>query len=221
MAENEENNQYFKLKDLSKQLSQERQNKFKNIVTTLVEDEREAADEPKTVLPESVFVEFFLPYFIELARTQNDTQNDKKLAKNFNDNLLGKWIDMAKGPYNEVDVMDNAGNIIFTVPALFSKNVVMMENVKSFDFLNMTRTYNRKLSVNPTQATNYLYSSFSGVPKFLKNPNDDLSRQEKWANIFKRYMKKPEEKKDEIQNTAKAEKIKKRIREDLGIDLDD
>lgn len=205
----EDKESYDELKKMSEELQNTNDQRIDSLVSTICSLSDDLNNnKPKAAIPEVVFVQHFLPYFQDFARNK-ETQNDS---------LLCKWLELANGPYNEVDVVGANGETLFTVPSIYIKNVAAIDNVKKFDFTNTVTNYNRKLNNNPVDAENYINSQMGSVPKFIHDANGNKQEQQRWIEIFKRYNKpKNEEKKDSKSNN----KIKKRLREDFGIEVDE
>lgn len=62
----------------------------------------------RAVLPEHLFRQHFLPFF--LGNTNPDPKNE----------VVAAWIGIAGAPTAEVDIIDDARNVLFTTPAIFS-----------------------------------------------------------------------------------------------------
>lgn len=214
--EKENKESYSTLKSMSNALSEAGVEKFQGLVSDILEGIEEAK-EPNKSIPETVFKYYFLPLFQDIARDKTK-ENSKE-----NKNKLSAWIELANGPFNEVDVIDDVkGEVLFTVPSLFVKNAVVLEKVRDFNFSGMGNAYEAKASVNPFQAENYINSSLASVPKFIQDPKANTDDQERWTKIFKRYV--PAKKKEELITkpvNCNGQQVKKRIKEDLGVDLGD
>lgn len=208
---------YNTLKDMSKELANSKRDQINEMVNDLLERYNDVK-EPNVTIPETVFKHYFLPFFKDLATSK--TPEDSKQNKN----LMSAWINLANGPFNEVDVIDDIkGDTLFTVPSLFVKNSLVLENVKDFNFAEVGNVYEKKSAVNPFQAENYVNSALSSVPKFIKDPKTNITDEEKWIKIFKRYSD-IKSKNDNLINkpiNSNSNQVKKKIKEDLGVDLDD
>jgi len=126
----------------------------------------------KAVIPEDVFVEYFLDYFRDPAGQKNTT-------------LPSKWLELSGGPYNEVDVLDNKGNVAYTVPSLFIAPTVDAGLIARYDFSDIAANYNMQMKITSTSAQNYLTSALSGVPEAIMT--DARRHIAKLAAIFARY----------------------------------
>lgn len=209
---------YKTLKKMSEDLQNSEVKQVSNRINDILEGFDEEKEKPNKAIPELVFKHYFLPFFQDLARSKKPEDSKQ------NKNLMSAWIELADGPFNEVDVIDdNKGETLFTVPSLFVKNAVVLENVKNVPFNDIQQDYDRKNSINPVQANNYLNTRLSGMPKFIKNPEDNIADQERWTKIFKRYNNLNKKKEDLISKpiNCDSKKVKKKIEEDLGVSLDD
>lgn len=72
-----------------------------------INDFSELIEEPMKKVPEVVFREIFLPYFLGEKKSTNDT------------NAIAHWIGLVGGPSEPAEVVDIQGNTVFVVPGLF------------------------------------------------------------------------------------------------------
>ena len=160
------------------------------------------------VLSESVFVEYFLPYF----RNINKEENKESV-------LLNKWLEIAGGPYQEVTVINNAGEKLYNVPAIYNNKTVDNDILKNSDvsFNAMGSIYNKKQERLPTEAENFINQQMSSVPQFVHNAEHNSVDQERWISIFKRY----ENKKSLDPTRVEEDNVPISVKEDLGLIYDD
>ena len=126
------------------------------------------------VLPEKVFVEYFLDYF-------------KDREKYADTPLLSKWVELAGGPYREVDIIDDNRNVLYTAPGAMMAPMVDYENLNNIDFSRIASNYNMKKNITAVQGTNYLNGILSMVPN---NIHTDVNKYiNRWIAIFNRYDK--------------------------------
>jgi len=125
-----------------------------------------------SVIPEMVFIEYFLDFF-------------KYPAKHADSPLLSKWIELSGGPYNEVDVVNAEGKIIYTVPGAYMPPVANFEILSNYNFANIASNYQMKKKITSAQATNYISTILSTIPDLLR-PNVEMYIN-RWASIFARY----------------------------------
>jgi len=124
------------------------------------------------ILPEAIFVEYFLDMFLHPEKHIEST-------------LRSKWVELAGGYYNEVDVVGNDGNKIFTVPGLMLADAISHDSIKGYDFPSIASYYSMKKSITSAQATNYLSGILSGVADAVR-PNVE-AHIARWSTIFERY----------------------------------
>ena len=152
--------------------------------------------------PEYVFKEYFYDFF--KTGTNNVT----------NTNLALKWLDLAGGGYNEVDVINDEGETIFTVPSIISRPTINQTVSDQVDFINLGHTIEQK-NKWMRGAGDKIASETLGRTKDTildnKSIEDDKSR---WRAIFKRYET---DSKEEVELT----KEDKKNLEDLGLNYDD
>jgi len=131
-----------------------------------------AEAKPNPVLPEAVFVEYFLDYLKNPAAQPEST-------------LMSKWIELAGGPYNEVNIIDGSGNVLYAVPGIFAAPNIDYGSLGNYNFSEIAANYNLKKKLTAAQATNYLGSILGGMDSSLHvNAQGIIMR---WANIFSRY----------------------------------
>ena len=139
-------------------------------------DEIERLILPK--LPESIFVEYFLPYF---KGEVTDPVAAADLRKN--------WITLARHPKGEVNIINDQGETIFTTPSIAYTR--MFDPTKSDingsfkDLLLMTNQINVS---NPIRAKQYLENNMATKFNAMRIKGHVLTKEEqRWLEIFKRY----------------------------------
>lgn len=158
--------------------------------------------------PEYIFKEEFLPFFKKFAA------NEIEKKDNDSHTLMHKWLCISGGHYKSVDVVDNKGETLFTVPPVFNPDAVNMESLKQVGFYDMVEEAKKKGGRFPEEGNSYLYNRLDNLPTFLNNPetvNDDL---DKWREIFDRYPDQ-DDKKD-----IPVKEVPKWMKEELGLDTD-
>lgn len=126
---------------------------------------------PVNSLPESVFVNYFLPCFI---------------GQQTNPNWVMEWISIAGTPMAEVNIIkDGTQEILFRVPGILSTNTLFNKNKVA-----MSDIFSRydQLSANmPSQGLNFLMSALGNINKdILDQYNLDMVKQN-WLYILQRY----------------------------------
>lgn len=166
-------------------------------------------------LPEFIFKEHFLNFFKELPNIQPDRAGrypEKYTA------LYAKWIELAGNEYNPVDIIDNNGKTIYTVPGIMAKpnlDLVRNNNTNVGEIVTKANAHTQYL---PEKGTRYLEGTLGKITNGLDN-SEQKNMVKEWNNILKRYdIKTPEEEKKEEEKQKK--KISKVTLEDLGITYD-
>jgi hypothetical protein len=125
-------------------------------------------------IPEIVFKEYFLEYFINVLN-----------GKVEHSPLTLKWLELAGGPYNEVNVIDGNNNVIFTTPGLFSRPEVDNNIINQINFSDIASMYIARSNRLEIDGINYLSQELSGL-KTLVSSNTHHNYL-KWKLIFDRY----------------------------------
>jgi len=99
---------------------------------------------PKATLPETIFINDFLHFFMN-PTAYKDTP------------LLVNWLSIAGSHYSEVDLIDTSGNVVATVPSVYRQGVVDPEANGFYNFYNIVSTYNNRKKITSAQGTNYRY----------------------------------------------------------------
>ncbi len=132
-------------------------------------------------LPETLFVEFFLPLF------RGDIK-DPLLVEEFRT----KWFTIARHPQGEVNIIDERGNILFTTPSYsYTKMFDPTKADTSGSFKDLISIANQMGSSNPIRAKQYLENNL--VKKFdaMRIKGHVLTKEEeRWIEIFRRYPSK-------------------------------
>ena len=129
------------------------------------------------VLPEPIFKAEFLPYF----------SGEKSIAEN--KEVIPQWLQIAGSPSGEVDVIDQAGNVQFTVPAAFDLTVIEATHRKlgesMSDIYNMYQLHSNN---SPKIGERVLAESFKNkIPSVIKASEILTTNQERWGKIFEHY----------------------------------
>jgi hypothetical protein len=144
-----------------------------NLVSVIEEIHHELTTVPKSVIPEIEFKEHFLDYLFNPA------------AMAANGVLLLKWLELARGAFNEVDVMDSMGNIIFTVPAIYIKPSINQDIINNNDFSGINAMYNLKANHFQAEGINFLNNALTGVSNSITAPETNVVSR--WQNIYNYY----------------------------------
>lgn len=124
-------------------------------------------------IPESLFVNYFLPYFIG-----NNTNNN---------NWVMEWISIAGSPMVEVGILkDNTNEVLYYVPSILNTNNVLLHKQDG----DISDIFNRYEQINnniPIQGLNFLIKALNSKnTELLAKVNfDEINKR--WINIFQRY----------------------------------
>lgn len=131
-------------------------------------------------LPESIFVEQFLPFF-------SGEQNVKDRKEFFSE-----WIGVAGSPMGEVNVINEEGNVLFSVPPMFDSSVI--ETAKrnlGESFSDIYSQYKMHSNNLPVVGEKFLADAFEKkIGTTVKKSDVVSSNQERWNNILTRYGRK-------------------------------
>jgi hypothetical protein len=134
-------------------------------------------DKVINVLPEPVFREHFLPYFVN------------PLVAEQNNKIVAAWVGIAGTPMAEVNVVNPKGEVLFTVPPLIDSNifnVVRKPRESSFQDIQ-AETQLRQSNPNARAADYFNESTSRRVGGMIQeSPNRSINEQ-RWADIFQYY----------------------------------
>jgi hypothetical protein len=126
-------------------------------------------------LPENVFVGYFLPHFSGQVPISDDTT------------VMADWISIAGTPMSEVDIVNPAGDTIFTVPSLFDTNIIdITKQDLGEPFPNIYSQYDLKNNHIPVIANSYLNEALSEKIDKIRNV-DIITNDARWSEILTRY----------------------------------
>ena len=132
-------------------------------------------------LPETLFVEFFLPLF------RGDIK-DPLLVEEYR----SKWFTLARHPQGEVNIIDERGNVLFTTPSYsYTKMFDPTKSDVAGSFKDLITIANQMGTANPIRAKQYLENNL--VKKFdaMRVKGHVLTKEEeRWIAIFQRYASK-------------------------------
>lgn len=167
------------LQNVADQLKDNRTNELRSYISSTFDELVET--KVNMIIPEIIFKEHFLEFFYNMTKEQTDSP------------LALKWIELAGGAYNEVDVVDENGHVIYSVPSLFTRPAVNDDVLGKMSFSSIAHTFQSKLERTEAEGINYLNRELSSLPKTIDaNSEGDVNR---WLNIFQRYaVKQPEQK---------------------------
>lgn len=139
--------------------------------------EQLVASNPHGRLPEDIFVAVFLPYF----------SGQKPIGPDVN--VFANWISIAGSPMNEVDIIDPAQRVLFTVPALFDTNIFQIATRNPGNsFTDIMNEYGLRNDTLPVAANRFLYNSLDRkVDEIKQDSPQHMNSMQRWSVIFQRY----------------------------------
>jgi len=158
------------LKDVSAKIVENDTKGVKSFIDGIYKDLVE--DAPISSIPEFVFKEYFLEYFRSGGLLETDTP------------LINKWVELAGGPYNEVNVVDKQGNTLYTVPGLYCRPAVG-ENLSNVNFSNIVSEFNLRSNRIHSDGINFLTGALSGMDGGISTEYQEYLI--KWNTILSQY----------------------------------
>ena len=139
-------------------------------------------------LHEPIFRQYFLPFFINTVPPSP------------NNNAYAYWVGVAGSPTSEVDVVDDDGNVLFTVPALLNTNSleILQSRHRGPSVKDMYLEYAQMSQGLAPVATNVWNRGLYEKMQDIITPNNSAmeSDVEKWKKIYAYYNLTP------VQNTT-------------------
>lgn len=134
-------------------------------------------------LPEQVFQQFFLPFFAGELDNANLKGRD----------VITDWISIAGTPMSEVDIVDDNGQTIFAVPAIFDSNIIDHVNHKAGNSLkDIMAEYELRKAGVPAQANNFLNEALALKSQEISGDTSHTAVVTgRWDTILVRYGKQP------------------------------
>lgn len=132
-----------------------------------------------STLPENIFVQYFLPFFCGEKTIEKD--ND----------VIAKWIAIAGNPNKEVNIIDEDGQTVVTIPALVDSSFIDFKNInKGQPIKNIIANYELHKSQLPIVGENYLRNTMdSRIESLTKDSAVQVENELRWINVFARYNK--------------------------------
>lgn len=148
--------------------------------------------ESRVTMPEVTFVNVFLPFF---AGDENPQYKDVSLVTWLNAISRPKMDDLPANAkpvnklFQEVDVIDATGRVLFTVPAgLDADGITPTTQTEGLPGMtHLVKTYKLYLNNSQAQADNYLKAELSRRPLIRHVPENVAKNLTTWNTIFKRY----------------------------------
>lgn len=123
-------------------------------------------------IPESLFVNYFLPCFI---------------GRSNNNNWVIEWISIAGSPMAEVGVFkDGTNEILFSVPSILNSNNMFLTKTEG-DIGDIFSRYEQINNNSPTQGLNFLIDALNSKNTELLNKVNFNDINSRWISILTRY----------------------------------
>lgn len=145
---------------------------------SILNETEQAMKQENSKLPETVFVSYFLQYFKNGEVFDNQTP------------LHLKWVENSGSPFNEVDIIDDNGDVIFTTPPLVAKPDTSSEVLTNTNFSKITTEYNLRNARLTVDAENFANSKLIPLGSEIKPTEAIETHRRKWDEIFDKYDKK-------------------------------
>jgi hypothetical protein len=138
-------------------------------------------------IPESLFVNYFLPFFAGQASSPN---------------WVIEWIAIAGSPMARVAVFDdNTQEVLYIVPSLLNTQNLILPN-RGANFAAVFNNYSQMSNNLPVQGLNFLIKALNDKNEELLKNIDFNESTKTWKEIFQRYSLIP---KDSALNSEKAQ----------------
>ena len=127
-------------------------------------------------LPETIFVRDFLPTFAAKKGTPNQ------------DEVIAVWFCISDGPLRPVDILDNAGNVLYTVPPVQNTRIFNPLNDSDIRFKDVVATAKQVSMMSPVAGDNVITGAVDAKFNAMFDPARMRTDDEKtWDSIFQRY----------------------------------
>lgn len=171
---NKKNNEFSELRELAKNAVNNKAVSVSSEIDAIHNDLVRSVENSK--LHESYFKEYFLDYF-------KSGTNEKNLSLDL------KWSELAGGMFREVDIIDDKGGTLYTVPPLYAHPTTSGQPIENIDFQNMALEYSMRSNRLGVEGTKYLGKALSGLDKQVVSDSQKEVAQ-RWDNIFNKYDEK-------------------------------
>lgn len=126
-------------------------------------------------LPEQLFVNAFLPFF------SGKIKDDAQL------NITTKWVSVAGSTMNSVDIINNDGKVLFTVPPLMSTEFLgIHDNIRGKSFNEIFNDAKNQANRIPILGERVIAEDAGGKVSQMKVDPKDIQITQ-WDMIFDRY----------------------------------
>ena len=124
--------------------------------------------------PEHLFVEGFLRMFAGYETHPDIT--------------IGRWVSIAGTPFSEVDIINQNGEVLFTVPPIYERKVLTPELSSGGSSISaVAATYEKLSAQSPYRAEAFLNNQLNNINKTNNMDEYRGVGAARFAQIFKRY----------------------------------
>lgn len=153
-----------------------RESKVKEISALINTIHADMVDTDNNTIPYDVFKEYFLEFFKQGGHMDSEAP------------LTLKWLELAGGPYNEVDIVDGNGAIVITTPGMYCRPDID-PNVFNINYGDMMDEFNMRSNRLHADGINFAAKSLNGVSDGITTKHDEFNFR--WDSVFKRYSTNP------------------------------
>lgn len=161
----------------------DRQNVLKNQIETIVDQLSTVSSADRPRFPERYFQGIFLPYFAGDAHLPYPTA----------DTVM--WVGRVAGsPFQEVDIIDASGAVLFTVPPMMDRGALDPKRAGERggpSLGHIIHSAQQYALMSPSQGAHYLQQKLTEKALIMKVPSNVLRNIETWNRIFERYGRPP------------------------------
>jgi len=141
-----------------------------------------------SVLPENIFVSYFLPFLCGERPLSTDRD------------FFNNWNSIAGAPTKPINIIDASGQVLYQAPPLVDTSFVNPKETGNMDFNTVMTNYHLLNNNIKSQAQNFIINAMVDKSSFGKSVNLTANEQALF-DIFKRYGKIKETKNENNQQT--------------------
>jgi hypothetical protein len=136
-----------------------------------------AKREDLKVLPEEIFKQSFLPYF----------SGQKPITAD--DTVMADWIGISGSPVAEVNIIDSAGNVLYTVPPILDTSIIeTAKRALGHSFADIYAKYTMHSNNMPVIGERVFADEIQKkLPTMMKESSQQQTNQDRWRDILVRY----------------------------------
>lgn len=159
--------------DVLKKASEEMTKANGNDATSIVNDIISAAKPTRKTVNEKIWKDMYSDFFTGKDVSKNDPRGDM-------------WIEVAGGVHNPVDIVNDDGSVIDTVPPISGKISINQDAVKAVGGQNIGTKHAAIKASNPLDAAVYQ----NNIARTIGNATDVKDISNEWNDFFSRNKNK-------------------------------